>query len=89
MDEAALVHALNSGHAASCGLDFYEEESDIYPGLIENQYVMLLPHMGPWTVETQTSMEESCIANVRKAVETGKLRSSVPEHAEQAAVVCR
>ena len=82
MDEGALVEALESGQVASCGLDVYEEEPKIHPGLIENPHVMLLPHMGTWTVETQTSMEEWCIANVRAAVESGKLKSPVPEQAD-------
>ncbi|KAK4506680.1 hypothetical protein PRZ48_000413 [Zasmidium cellare] len=79
MDEAALVQALESGQVLSCGLDVYEEEPKIHPGLVSNPHVMLLPHMGTWTVETQTAMEEWCISNVRKAVTEGVLRSPVPE----------
>lgn len=82
MDEDALVKALESGQVSSCGLDVYEEEPKIHPGLIKNPHVMLLPHMGTWTVETQTSMEEFCIANVRSALETGKLKSPVAEQAD-------
>jgi len=82
MDEGALVEALKSGHVASCGLDVYEEEPKIHPGLIENPHIMLLPHMGTWSVETQTSMEDWCIGNIRSAVETGKLKSPVPEQAD-------
>lgn len=43
--------ALNSGQISSCGLDVYENEPQIYPGLLNNPQVMLLPHMGTWTVE--------------------------------------
>lgn len=80
MDEAALVEALNSGHVASCGLDVYEEEPKVHPGLVSNPNVLLVPHMGTWCVETQTKMEEWTISNVRSAVTDGKLRSPVPEH---------
>lgn len=79
MDEAALVAALDSGKVWSCGLDVFEEEPKIHPGLINNPHVMLLPHMGTWTVETQTKMEVWCIENVRSALEYGVLKSPVFE----------
>ncbi|KAL9604511.1 MAG: hypothetical protein Q9219_000476 [cf. Caloplaca sp. 3 TL-2023] len=79
MDEGALVEALDSGQIASCGLDVFEEEPKVHPGLIKNPKVMLLPHMGTWTVETQTEMELWTVANVRSALETGKLKSQVAE----------
>ncbi|PNS19849.1 hypothetical protein CAC42_7816 [Sphaceloma murrayae] len=82
MDEDALVKALASGQVYSVGLDVFEEEPKIHPGLVANPNVLLLPHMGTWSVETQVKMEEWCISNVKSAVETGKLRSPVPEHAE-------
>lgn len=53
VDEAALVDALDSGHVRSCGLDVYEEEPTVHPGLLSNPSVMLLPHMGTWTVEVR------------------------------------
>ncbi|KAL9092162.1 MAG: hypothetical protein Q9165_004595 [Trypethelium subeluteriae] len=79
IDEDALVKALDKGQVLSCGLDVYEEEPKIHPGLVANPHVMLVPHMGTWTVETQTAMEKWCIANVRSALERGKLNSPVPE----------
>ncbi|KAH7631033.1 hypothetical protein B0T09DRAFT_128588 [Sordaria sp. MPI-SDFR-AT-0083] len=79
MDEAALVEALESGQVHSVGLDVYENEPEIHPGLLANPNVMLVPHMGTWTVETETKMEELAISNVRMAIEEGKLRSIVPE----------
>ncbi|KAF2686579.1 glyoxylate reductase [Lentithecium fluviatile CBS 122367] len=81
IDEDALVQALDSGLVASVGLDVYEFEPSIHPGLIANPNVMLLPHMGTWTVECQKSMEEEAIRNVRGALENGKMRSLVPEQA--------
>lgn len=79
IDEAALVDALNNGQVWSAGLDVFEEEPKIHPGLVSNPHVMLLPHMGTWTVETQTKMEVWAIKNVRSVLETGKLYSIVPE----------
>ena len=82
IDEAALVQALDNGQVRSVGLDVYEEEPKIHPGLIANNNVMLVPHMGTWTLETQTKMERWCIGNVREALEKGKLKSPVPEQAD-------
>ena len=82
VDEDALVKALESRRVSTCGLDVYEEEPKIHPGLVDNPHVMLLPHMGTYTVETLTAMEEWCISNVRMALEKGKLRSPVPEQAD-------
>jgi D-3-phosphoglycerate dehydrogenase len=82
IDEDALVQALDSGKVLSAGLDVFEEEPKIHPGLLRNSNVMLVPHMGTWTVETQTAMEEWAIDNVRLAIETGKFKSIVAEQAD-------
>jgi len=79
IDEDALVKALESGQVWSAGLDVFEEEPKVHPGLIANPHVMLVPHMGTWTVETQTKMEVWCIGNVKKAILEGKLMSPVLE----------
>ena len=79
MDEEALVKALEEGKVRSCGLDVFEEEPKIHEGLIANQNAILLPHVGTSTFETQRAMEAFTIANVRMAVEEGKLKGLVPE----------
>ena len=79
MDEAALVDALNAGKVYSAGLDVYEQEPKVHPGLVENEHVMLLPHMGTATFETQEKMELLVIDNVKSALEKGELITLVPE----------
>lgn len=79
IDEAALVKALESEKVWAVGLDVFEEEPKIHPGLIACDRAMLLPHMGTWTSETQLKMEQWAIANVRQAMEKGSLKSIVPE----------
>ena len=79
IDEDALVEALEKGEIASAGLDVFSEEPTKNKALYSNERVMLLPHMGTWTVETQTKMEQWCIANVRMALEKGELKSPVGE----------
>lgn len=84
IEEAALVDALDNGKVASCGLDVYEDEPRVHPGLVANQCVVLVPHMGTWTTETEQKMEEWTIANVKRVLEEGKLLSIVPEQRELA-----
>ncbi|KAH7182656.1 D-isomer specific 2-hydroxyacid dehydrogenase [Fusarium flagelliforme] len=79
MDEAALVDALESGQVASAGLDVFENEPEVHPGLVNNRNVLLVPHMGTWTVETERAMAAWAFDNIRLAVTEGKLKSIVPE----------
>ncbi|KAG0134107.1 D-isomer specific 2-hydroxyacid dehydrogenase [Tuber indicum] len=82
MDEEALVQALASGKVRSCGLDVYEEEPKVHPGLLSNPRVMLIPHMGTYTHETLKAMECWTIDNLHSAISTGKLKSPIPEQAD-------
>ncbi|SMY19779.1 unnamed protein product [Zymoseptoria tritici ST99CH_1A5] len=79
MEEAALVEALESGQVGSAGLDVFEKEPEVHPGLLKNPNVIMLPHMGTSTVETMRAMEEWAISNVRMVLEQGRLKSPVPE----------
>jgi glyoxylate reductase len=54
MDEEALVEALSTGKVLSVGLDVYQQEPNINPGLVVNPHVCLLPHMGTSTVEVRS-----------------------------------
>ncbi|PYH97310.1 glyoxylate/hydroxypyruvate reductase [Aspergillus ellipticus CBS 707.79] len=81
IDEKALVAALESGKVLSAGLDVYENEPAIEPGLVDNPRVMLLPHIGTMTYETQREMELLVLNNLRSAVEKGEMITLVPEQA--------
>ncbi len=64
VDEAALVAALASGVIAGAGLDVYEHEPAVDPGLLELDNAVLLPHLGSATVETRTAMGVLAARNV-------------------------
>jgi glyoxylate reductase len=56
VDEAALASALRDGQIAGAGLDVFENEPSVHPGLLELENVVLVPHLGSATVETRTAM---------------------------------
>ena len=56
VDEAALVQALRDRSIAGAGLDVYEREPHLEPGLDEFDNVVLLPHLGSATIETRAAM---------------------------------
>ena len=64
VDEAALATALQDGTIAAAGLDVYEDEPTVHPGLLELENVVLLPHLGSATVETRDAMAELAARNV-------------------------
>jgi glyoxylate reductase len=64
VDEAALVEALRDGRLAGAGLDVYEREPEITPGLIDLPNVVLLPHVGSATKDTRTRMAMLAARNV-------------------------
>ncbi len=59
IDDAALVHALESGKIAGAALDVFENEPSIHPGL-KRPNVVLAPHIASASIETRTKM--ACMA---------------------------
>jgi len=79
MNEKDLIAALESGKVASAGLDVYENEPEVEEGLLNNDKVVLLPHIGTNTYETQRDMELLVLENLETAVDQGKLITPIPE----------
>ncbi|MDR3564183.1 MAG: D-glycerate dehydrogenase [Negativicutes bacterium] len=69
VDEKALVAALKSGEIAGAGLDVFEFEPNLEPGLAELDNVVLTPHIGTSTMDTRIQMGELCARNVFAALE--------------------
>ncbi|MEK7267908.1 MAG: NAD(P)-dependent oxidoreductase, partial [Nitrospirota bacterium] len=69
VDEAALVDALREGRLAGAGLDVYEREPQLHPGLRELRQVVILPHLGSATLSTRIQMGMVCIENIQAVLE--------------------
>ena len=65
IDEAALAEALREGHIAGAGLDVYEDEPSVNPGLLELPNVILAPHIGSATAESRFEMGQKVMINIR------------------------
>jgi lactate dehydrogenase-like 2-hydroxyacid dehydrogenase len=78
VDERALLEALQEGRIASAGLDVYEHEPRVEPGLLGLENVVLSPHLGSATVETRTAMAELAARNAIAAVRGEALLTPVP-----------
>ncbi len=64
VDERALVEALRSGEIGAAGLDVFEHEPALAPGLAQLTNVVLAPHVGSATIATRNRMAEIAASNV-------------------------
>jgi glyoxylate reductase len=64
VDEEGLAWALGERLIAGAGLDVYEDEPRVNPGLMGLENVVLAPHLGSATVETRTAMADLAASNV-------------------------
>ncbi|HSW45099.1 MAG TPA: D-glycerate dehydrogenase [Phycisphaerae bacterium] len=69
IDEQALVEALRSRRIAGAGLDVYESEPRLTPGLIELNNVVCIPHLGSGTEATRSRMAEMAAVNILAALQ--------------------
>jgi len=76
IDEAALVTALEERRLAAAGLDVYEREPALAPGLARCENAVLLPHQGSATFEAREAMGRLAVDAIA-AVLSGR----EPEHA--------
>lgn len=68
VDEAALIAALREGRIAAAGLDVFEHEPALTPGLRDLPQVVLAPHVGSATVATRNRMAEIAAQNIVAAL---------------------
>lgn len=65
VDEHALVEALKSGGLFAAGLDVFEKEPRIHPGLYDCPNAVLLPHVGSASTFAREGMAILAAANIR------------------------
>src|SRR5438128_1252026 len=63
VDEAALVQALQERWIAGAGLDVFEDEPKVHPGLIPLTNVVLAPHIASASSDTRVAMATLAVRN--------------------------
>ena len=77
VDEQALVQALDNKQIAGAALDVFEHEPKVSQALMENDSVVLTPHIGSATQETRMEMDKLLLDNVAAFVQEGRLLTAV------------
>jgi glyoxylate reductase len=65
VDESALVEALRARRIAGAGLDVYEEEPRVHPGLLPLTQAVLTPHLGSAVGELREQMAHVVVDNIQ------------------------
>ena len=69
IDEEALAGALAAGEIFAAGLDVFENEPEVHPGLLELENAVVIPHLGSATVDTRNAMGMLAVKNVFAALD--------------------
>lgn len=69
VDEDALVRALQEGVIAGAGLDVFEHEPQVHPGLLSLPNVLLSPHRGISTMDCFVRLGQSCAEKIFAALD--------------------
>lgn len=64
VDEKALVKALKEGEIWGAGVDVFEREPELEPGLADLDNVVIVPHIASATIETRTNMGLIAVRNI-------------------------
>lgn len=79
INEYDLKIALKNNKVGAFGSDVWDNEPNVDLEFAHMPNVVALPHLGTHSVETMTAMEEFVIENVSHYLETGRVKTMVPE----------
>jgi glyoxylate reductase len=79
VDEGALAEALENKRIFAAGLDVYEEEPKVHPGLLELENVVLAPHIGSASIETRDRMATLAAENLRAVLRGEQPKTPIEE----------
>jgi glyoxylate reductase len=65
IDENALARLVETEQIAGAGLDVFEHEPAVNPKLLQNDSVVVLPHLASATLEGRVDMGEKVIINIK------------------------
>jgi phosphoglycerate dehydrogenase-like enzyme len=68
VDEAALRHAIESGHLAGAGIDVIEREHEGVNPFADLDRVIVTPHLGGASRNSMRGTVERCAANIRRFI---------------------
>lgn len=85
VDDGALAAALREGRIAAAGLDVFEGEPHVHPGLLACTNVALTPHIASATVPTRLAMARLAADNLIGYLTEGRVRTALnPEVIDRA-----
>ena len=68
VDENALAEALEKRWIAGAGLDVFEREPEVHPGLLKLENVVVAPHIGSASIDTRRNMSMLAAQNAVAAL---------------------
>lgn len=77
VDEAALVEALQNGTIRGAGIDVFEHEPKLAPGLASLENVTITPHIASASEETRGKMSEIAAQNIMDFLKGEKPQNAV------------
>ena len=78
VNEPALVRALTEGWIAAAGLDVFDEEPKIHPGLLPLTNVVMAPHIASASFDTRLAMSTLAVKNCLAVLEGKPPLTPVP-----------
>jgi glyoxylate reductase len=64
IDEAALARTLERGDIHAAGLDVFEHEPEVHPGIRDQERATILPHIGSGSEDTRVAMTRIAVENL-------------------------